>query len=398
MQALTVLDTLISKIMSVDSNTEINTKRVANFSAGPSVLPEEVLIKCQKDLLSFEGCGQSVMEMSHRSSYFTKIYNEAEADLREIGGIPDNYHIFMLQGGATLQFSSIPLNFNIEENEIAPQYIITGGWSDKAYKEAIKYNPKTECLYNSTKSDPPCCSAPKCSDSEEIKINEDAPYLYICVNETVHGVTMRDLPKTKKVPIVADYSSCFLSEPIPWKECNFGIIYAGAQKNIGPAGLTIAIVRDDLIGNANKKCPILLDYATWKKKAIYNTPPCWSIYVMGLVMKWLKNTIGGLDKMKEINDKKAKIIYDVMFEEDNKDFYLCPVDQSVRSIMNVRFRIKNDSDLEKKFIEEAEKQDMFNLKGHRSLGGCRASIYNAQPTANCEKLAKFMREFRKNNQ
>ena len=382
--------------MSVESSTT-KTKRVANFSAGPSVLPQEVLIKCQQDLLSFEGCGQSVMEMSHRSTYFTKIFNEAEADLRSIGKIPDNYQIFMLQGGATMQFSAIPLNFNIEESEIPPQYIITGGWSDKAYKEALKYNPNTECLFNSTKSDPPCCTAPNCS-SDDIKINDESPYVYICVNETVHGVTMRDLPKTDKCPIIADYSSCFLSEPIPWNEYNFGIIYAGAQKNIGPAGLTIAIVRDDLIGKASKKCPVLLDYATWKKKPIYNTPPCWSIYVMGLVMKWLKTTIGGLDKMKEINYKKAKLIYDVIDENENKGFYKCSVEKSVRSIMNVRFRIKDNSDLEKKFIAKAQEQDMFNLKGHRSLGGCRASIYNAQPIENCQKLANFMRQFRKENQ
>merc|ERR1719384_1748335 len=348
-------------------------------------------------MLSFEGCGQSVMEMSHRSSHFMKIYNEAEANLRAIAGVPDNYHIFMLQGGATMQFSAIPLNFNISDSAVPAQYIVTGGWSDKAFKEALKYNEKTECLYNTMKSDPPCTSTPK-FDGDDIKINEDAPYLYLCVNETVHGVMMNKLPRTKKCPVIADYSSCFLSEPIPWKQCNFGIVYAGAQKNCAPAGLTVVIVRDDLIGNANKQCPVLLDYATWKKKPIYNTPPCWSIYVMGLVMKWLKNTIGGLEKMKEINDQKAKLIYDVINEEQNKGFYLSPVNAESRSLMNVRFRIKNDDTLEKKFIAEAEKLDMFNLKGHRSLGGCRASIYNAQPPQNCMKLAQFMREFRKQNQ
>eukprot|EP01083_Nonionella_stella_P007374 21330_1 len=394
MQSLNLLDSLISK-MSASSSSAPN--RVCNFSAGPSVLPEQVLNKCKEELLSFEGCGQSVMEMSHRSSFFTKIYNEAEANLRAIAAIPDNYHIFMLQGGASLQFSSIPLNFNIEESAVPPQYIVTGGWSDKAYKEALKYNPSTECLFNTMQDDPPCTSAPV-FDGDDVKINDNAPYVYVCVNETVHGVVMNKLPQTKTCPLVADYSSCFLSEPIPWKQCNFGIVYAGAQKNVGPAGLTLVIVRDDLIGNANKKCPLILDYATWKKKPVYNTPPCWSIYVMGLVLLWIKDNIGGLDNMEQRNAMKGKMLYDVMDEKANDGFYLCPVGESFRSLMNVRFRIKNDNDLEKKFIAEAEKLDMFNLKGHRSLGGCRASIYNAQPIENCRKLAQFMREFRKANQ
>eukprot|EP00483_Globobulimina_turgida_P010912 UN10933 len=238
------------------------------------------------------------------------------------------------------------------------------------------------------KHTPACTSVPNFNE-DDIKINENAPYLYVCVNETVHGVMMHNLPSTKKCPLIADYSSCFLSEPIPWNQYNFGIIYAGAQKNVAPAGLTIAIVRDDLIGNANKKCPILLDYATWKKKPIYNTPPCWSIYVMGLVMKWIKNTIGGLNNMKQRNILKAKLIYDVIDEKENKDFYLGAVNEDNRSLMNVRFRVKNNDKLEKQFIQEAEKQDLINFKGHRSLGGCRASIYNAQPYEKCKKITTF---------
>eukprot|EP01083_Nonionella_stella_P029839 81996_1 len=372
--------------------------RVCNFSAGPSVLPESVLTQCQKEMFSYDGCGQSVMEMSHRSKYFDKIYQEAVSDLRQIAGIPSNYHIFMLQGGATMQFSAIPLNFNIACTPYAPQYIVTGGWSNKAYKEAAKYG-KVDLLMSTMKEDPLCARTPRFDGSDKFKvpINENAPYLYICVNETVHGVCMNDFPKHTKAPIVADYSSCFLSEPIDFDSVNFGIIYAGAQKNIGPAGLTVVIVRDDLIGNAAKQCPILLDYATWKKKPIYNTPPCWSIYVTGLVMKWLKYGIGGLDKMKERNVAKAKAIYDVVYEQDNHGFYLCPVEERSRSLMNIRFRIKNDDKLEKMFIAQAEKAGMFNLKGHRSLGGCRASVYNAQPPENCAKLAAFMRTFRNEN-
>eukprot|EP00485_Elphidium_margaritaceum_P000861 CAMPEP_0202690612 /NCGR_PEP_ID=MMETSP1385-20130828/5553_1 /ASSEMBLY_ACC=CAM_ASM_000861 /TAXON_ID=933848 /ORGANISM="Elphidium margaritaceum" /LENGTH=377 /DNA_ID=CAMNT_0049345889 /DNA_START=75 /DNA_END=1208 /DNA_ORIENTATION=+ len=376
-------------------SAEASVNRVCNFSAGPSVLPEEVLRKCQSDLLSFEGCGQSVMEMSHRSKQFMKIWNEAEAELRAVAAVPDNYRVFMLQGGATMQFSAIPLNFNLEERNVPAQYIVTGGWSDKAYKEAVKYNKNTQCLFTSMKDSPACCTAP---NFDELKVNDEAPYVYVCVNETVHGVTIRQLPQTQKCPIVADYSSCFLSEPIPWKQYNFGIIYAGAQKNIGPAGLTVVIVRDDLIGHANAKCPVLLDYATWKKKPMYNTPPCWSVYVMGLVMKWLQNTVGGLDKMKQVNEGKAKLIYDVMDEADNNGFYSCPVSKPIRSIMNVRFTIRGDEELAKKFVKAAEERNMFNLKGHRSLGGCRASIYNAQTMETCQKLVKFMREFRTQNQ
>jgi len=370
------------------------TDRVCNFSAGPSVLPLEVLNHCKEHLLSFEGSGQSVMEMSHRSKEFVSIYDTAVADLRAIGRVPDNFHIFMLQGGATMQFSSIPLNFNIADSAVPPQYIVSGGWSDKAFKEALKYNKDSECLFNTMGDAPPCT---RCPDFEEVKVSDDAPYLYLCVNETVYGNTMRALPEGTKCPVVADYSSCFLSEPIPWDSVNFGVVYAGAQKNIGPAGLTVAIVRDDLIGRAAKQCPVLLDYATWKKKAIYNTPPCWSIYVMGRVMKWLRDTVGGLDKMKALNARKAKVIYDVMDEAENKGFYLCPVDGAVRSWMNIRFRCKDDADLEKKFIAEAAEQGMVNLKGHKSLGGCRASVYNAQPLENCQKLAAFMRKFREQN-
>ena len=397
MQALKVIDELLTTMSSADTNGKTDSKRVINFSAGPSVLPESVLQECQRDLLSWQGCGQSVMEMSHRSKQFTLIYNEAEANLRELAAVPDNFHIFMLQGGATMQFSSIPLNFNISENPIPPQYIITGGWSDKAFKEALKYKSNTQQLFNTMTSNPPCTSVPD-FDADDMKINENAPYLYVCVNETVHGVMMHNLPKTQKVPLIADYSSCFMSEPIPWNDVNFGVVYGGAQKNIGPAGLTIAFVRDDLIGKADKRCPVLLDYATWRKKPIYNTPPCWSIYVMGLCMKWIKNEIGGMDEMKDRNVKKAKVIYDVIEEEENKDFYVCAVDKNCRSLMNVRFRIKDDAESEKKFIAEAEKLDMINLKGHRSLGGCRASLYNAQSIDNCQKLAKFMREFRQQNE
>jgi len=361
--------------------------RTANFAPGPAVLPEEVLLECQKELLDYHGLGYGVMEMSHRSKEFDDIWNGAVKDIKELLNIPDNYQIFFLQGGATTQFSSIPLNFNLTNNGKVADYVVTGNWSNAAYKEAQRFG-KVNLVVN-TMSDKP--EATRIPPLDEWKLSDDACYLHLCVNETVHGVTMREFPQVK-CPIVADFSSCFMSEPIDVKK--FDVIYAGAQKNIGPAGVTVVIVKNDILGNADPKTPILMDWQTHVKDIMLNTPPCFAVYVMALIFKWLKKR-GGLEKVKEYNEKKAKLIYDVI-EED--DFYICPVDKPVRSIMNLRFFCKQGADMDNKFVKEAAKLELLNLKGYRTIGGIRASLYNAQTIENCEKLAKFMREFRKSNQ
>mmetsp|Transcript_22286 Transcript_22286/g.27450 ORF Transcript_22286/g.27450 Transcript_22286/m.27450 type:complete len:421 (+) Transcript_22286:45-1307(+) len=367
-----------------------NEYRVINFSAGPSQLPVKVLTKVQKELLNYNNSGQSVMEMSHRSQEFTEIYNNAEKNLRELLNIPDNYSVFFVQGGATSVSSMIPLNFNIRNTGKSADFVITGVWSAKAAKEAQKYG-NVNILCDTTKDDIPCTNIP---DYNEWKVNDDSAYLHICINETVHGVQFHDLSFLDdiKIPIVADYSSCFMSEPINVNK--FDIIYAGAQKNVGPAGVTILIIKNKYIGNADPLTPILYNFETYKKKSIPNTPPTWSIYVMSEYFKYIKDDMQGLKNMRNINTSKAALIYN---EIDSDNFYNSPVNKNVRSIMNVRFNL-NSTNLEKTFIDDAKLNGFINIKGYRTLGGIRVSIYNAQTLNSVKKFVNFMKQFRKKHQ
>jgi phosphoserine aminotransferase len=392
-EAVHIVDGLIGSIDSTvkgdPSSAPPPLRSVCNFSAGPSALPESVLLEAQRELFDFKGAGLSVMEMSHRSKVFDDIWQEARSDLRELLNIPPNYQIMFLQGGATMQFSAIPLNLNLRNQpDKVADYVVTGVWSSKAAKEAKKYG-RVNIAADESES-----KFTGVTPASEWKLSgDDAAYLYICVNETVHGVLIDDskLPDVK-CPIIADYSSCFMSAPIDISK--FGIVYAGAQKNIGPAGVTVVIVRDDLIGKADPLTPMYFDYAK-ADGGMMNTPPCWSAYVMGLVLKWLKNDVGGLEGMAKINVQKAKELYDAI--EGSDGYYIAPVAKDCRSLMNVRFSIKSGADAEKKFLAEAAKGGFQNLKGHRSLGGLRASIYNAQPLANIRKLIAFMADFQKAN-
>jgi len=342
--------------------------RVYNFSAGPAVLPEEVLQEAADEMLDYRGCGMSVMEMSHRSGTYQKIIDEAEADLRQLMGIPDNYKVLFLQGGASQQFAMIPMN--LMKNRVA-DYIITGQWAKKAWKEASIYG-KSNAVASS--EDQTFSYIPDCSD---LPIDPDADYVYICENNTIYGTKFKTLPNTKGKPLVADVSSCFLSEPVDVTK--YGMIYGGVQKNIGPAGVVIAIIREDLI--------------TEDAKSLYNTPPAYGIYICGKVFKWLQKR-GGLEAMKEYNEKKAKILYDFL---DESKLFKGTVRKEDRSLMNVPFITGND-DLDAKFVAEAKKNGLENLKGHRSVGGMRASIYNAMPMEGVEKLVAFMKEFEAQNQ
>ena len=345
--------------------------RVYNFSAGPAVLPEEVLKEAAAEMLDYRGTGMSVMEMSHRSKAFETIINDAEADIRELMGIPDNYKVLFLQGGAHLQFSMVPMN--LMKNKVA-DYIITGQWAKKAFKEAQKYG-KANAVASS--EDKTFSYIPDCSD---LPISEDADYVYICENNTIYGTKFKTLPNTKGKTLVADVSSCFLSEPVDVTK--YGIIYGGVQKNIGPAGVVIVIIREDLITeDVLPGTPTMCQYKTHADaKSLYNTPPAYGIYICGKVFKWLKAR-GGLPAMKEYNEKKAKILYD--FLDD-------------RSLMNVPF-VTGDADMDAKFIKEATAAGFVNLKGHRTVGGMRASIYNAMPMEGVEKLVAFMKEFEEAN-
>jgi len=346
-----------------------------------------VVLEAQKDLFNYKGKGLSVLEMSHRSKEFEQIWNEARADIIELLKIPKNYKVLFVQGGGTLQFASIPLNFNLSNSKKPADYVVTGQWSKNAYEEAIRFG-NVNLVCDTTKTNPPCVNVPPL---KEWKLSEDALYLHLCINETVHGVMMNDIPNVK-CPIVADYSSCLMSSSIDVSK--FAVIYAAAQKNIGPAGVTVVIVREDIIGKADPKCPMYCDWKTEATFDMFNTPPCFSIYIMGLVCKWLKYTIGGLDKMYELNVKKAKIIYDIL-DEDKDDFYFAPVEKRNRSLMNIRFNLKGGEKMDALFVKEAAALDMHNLKGFQNLGGIRISIYNAQPIENCQKIAQFMRDFRK---
>ncbi len=357
--------------------------RVYNFSAGPSMLPQEVLETAANEMLDYGGSGQSVMEMSHRSKEYDAIIKQAEADLREIMNIPETYEVLFLQGGASTQFAMVPLNLMTKNGKA--DYVITGQWANKAYKEAARYG-KARAVASS--ADRTYSYIPKV---EKADFDSDADYVHICMNNTIYGTKWNNIPDTGDVPLIADISSCILSEPIDVSK--FGMLYAGAQKNLAPAGVTIVIVRKDLLGSAMDITPTMLNYVTHaENESMFNTPPCYTIYVAGLVLKWIKK-LGGLEKMAEINRKKAAILYDFL---DNSKLFKGTVVAEDRSLMNVPFITGND-ELDAKFVKEAKEAGFVNLKGHRSVGGMRASIYNAMPVEGVEKLVEFMANFEKEN-
>ena len=357
--------------------------RVYNFSAGPAVLPEEVLQEAADEMLDYRGCRMSVMEMSHRSKVYDNIIKEAEADLRDLMNIPDNYKVLFLQGGASQQFAAIPMN--LMKNKKAA-YIVTGQWAKKAYQEAKMYGDAVEVASSADKT---FSYIPDCSD---LDIPEDADYVYICENNTIYGTKFKELPNTKGHTLVADVSSCFLSEPVDVTK--YGVIYGGVQKNVGPAGVVIVIIREDLItDDVLPGTPTMLKYKTQADAdSLYNTPPCYGIYICGKVFKWLKK-MGGLEVMKQRNEEKAKILYDFL---DQSKLFKGTVVPKDRSLMNVPF-VTGDADLDAKFVKEATEAGFVNLKGHRTVGGMRASIYNAMPKEGVEKLVAFMKKFEEEN-
>ncbi len=357
--------------------------RVYNFSAGPAVLPEEVLKEAAAEMLDYKGSGMSVMEMSHRSKVYDDIIKEAEADLRDLMNIPDNYKVLFLQGGASQQFAMIPMN--LMKNKKAG-YIVTGQWAKKAYQEAKIYG---EAIELASSADKTFSYIPDCSD---LDIPDDVDYVYICENNTIYGTKFHTLPNTKGHLLVSDVSSCFLSEPVDVSK--YGVIYGGVQKNIGPAGVVIAIIREDLITeDVLPGTPTMLRYKIHADNdSMYNTPPCYGIYMCGKVFKWLKK-IGGLEAVKKMNEEKAKILYDFL---DESKMFKGTVVKEDRSLLNVPF-VTGDADLDAKFVKEAAAAGFVNLKGHRSVGGMRASIYNAMPKEGVEKLVAFMKEFEANN-
>ncbi len=357
--------------------------RVYNFSAGPSMLPEEVLKKAAAEMLDYEGSGQSVMEMSHRSKVFEGIIKGAEELLRELMNIPENYKVMFLQGGASTQFAAIPLNFMNGSNKA--DFIITGQWAKKAFSEAKKYG---DVKAVASSEDETYTYIPKTVKAD---FRQDADYAYICLNNTIYGTVYKELPDTGDVPLIADISSCFLSEPLDVSK--FGMVYGGAQKNVAPAGLTIVIVREDLLGKARDITPTMLNYQIHADNAsLYNTPPCYTIYICKLVLEWIKS-LGGLEKMKELNEAKAKLLYDFL---DNSKLFKGTVRKEDRSLMNVPF-VTGNEELDAKFVKEATAAGLVNLKGHRTVGGMRASIYNAMPIEGVKALVAFMEKFEKEN-
>lgn len=355
--------------------------RVYNFSAGPAVLPEEVLKEAAAEMLDYRGTGMSVMEMSHRSKSYETIIEDAESDLRDLLHIPENYKVLFLQGGGSTQFAMVPMN--LMKNRVA-DYIITGQWAKKAHKEASIYG-KANAIASS--ADKTFSYIPDCSD---LPVSEDADYVYICENDTIYGTKFWTLPNTKGKLLVADQSSCFLSEPVDVSK--YGLIFAGAQKNVGPAGTVIVIIREDLITeDVLEGTPTMLRYKIHADaKSLYNTPPTYGIYMCGKVFKWLKAK-GGLEEMKKINEEKAKILYDFL---DESKLFKGTVVKKDRSIMNVPF-ITGNEELDALFVKESKAAGLENLKGHRTVGGMRASIYNAMPKAGVEKLVEFMSDFEK---
>lgn len=357
--------------------------RIYNFSAGPAVLPEEVLKEAADEMLDYRGTGMSVMEMSHRSKAYETIIHEAEADLRELMNIPDNYKVLFLQGGASQQFAMIPMN--LMKNKVA-DYIVTGQWAKKAFQEAKIFGTANKIA---TSEDKTFSYIPDCSD---LPISENADYVYICENNTIYGTKFKTLPNTKGKPLVADVSSCFLSEPVDVTK--YGLIYGGVQKNVGPAGVVIVIIREDLVTEDTLPgTPTMLKYKIHvDNESLYNTPPAYGIYICGKVFKWLKK-LGGLEAMKEINEKKAAVLYNYL---DESKLFKGTVVKEDRSLMNVPF-VTGDEELDAKFVKEAKAAGFENLKGHRSVGGMRASIYNAMPIEGVEKLVAFMKDFEAKN-
>ncbi|MDL2287514.1 3-phosphoserine/phosphohydroxythreonine transaminase [Eubacteriales bacterium OttesenSCG-928-G02] len=355
--------------------------RVYNFSAGPSMLPLSVLEVAAKEMTNYNNSGMSVMEMSHRTSVYDAVIKETEANLRKLMQIPDNYKVLFLQGGASLQFSSVPLNL-MTKNKKA-DYIVSGQFSKKAADEAKRYG---EVNVIASSKDRNFCYVPYVTE-----FSKDADYVHICSNNTIYGTAFNYIPETGDIPLVADMSSNIISGPIDVSK--YGLIYAGAQKNMGPSGLTVVIVREDLIGNANPLTPVIMDYKVQAdNESMYNTPPCYSIYIAGLVFKWILE-LGGLEEMEKINKAKAALLYDYL---DTSKLFKATADKEFRSIMNVCF-VTGNEELDKKFCSEAAKEGLVTLKGHRSVGGVRASIYNAMPTEGVEKLVKFMEKFEKEN-
>lgn len=357
--------------------------RVYNFSAGPAVLPEAVLQEAAAEMLDYRGTGMSVMEMSHRSGAYQQILDAAEADLRELMGIPDDYRVLFLQGGASTQFAMIPMNLMVNGTA---DYIITGQWAKKAYEEAKRYGQVNAVA---SSADRTFSYIPDCSD---LPIRENADYVYICENNTIYGTKFWKLPNTKGKTLVSDVSSCFLSEPVDVRR--YGLIYGGVQKNIGPAGVTIVILREDLIRkDVLPGTPTMLRYQIHADNgSMYNTPPAYGIYICGKVFRWLKER-GGLEAMRDYNVKKAAVLYDFL---DESRLFRGTVEKKDRSLMNVPF-VTGDLELDGKFVREAERAGFVNLKGHRSVGGMRASIYNAMPIEGVEKLVEFMKKFEEEN-
>ena len=358
-------------------------KRVYNFSAGPAVLPEEVLREAADEMLDYQGTGMSVMEMSHRSKAYDTIIKTAEQDLRELMNIPENYKVLFLQGGASLQFAMIPMN--LMKNKVG-DYIVTGQWAKKAYQEAAIYGKANKIA---SSEDRTFSYIPDCSN---LPISEDADYVYICENNTIYGTKFKELPNTKGKTLVADVSSCFLSEPVDVTK--YGVIYGGVQKNIGPAGVVIVIIREDLITeDVLEGTPTMMKYKTHADAdSLYNTPPAYGIYICGKVFKWIKK-MGGLSAMKEHNEKKAAILYDFL---DQSKLFKGTVEKKDRSLMNVPF-VTGSEELDAKFVKEAKEAGLENLKGHRTVGGMRASIYNAMPIEGVQALVDFMKKFEEEN-
>lgn len=357
--------------------------RVYNFSAGPAMLPEEVLKRAADEMLEYGTSGQSVMEMSHRSKEYQAIIDSVEAGLREVMSIPDNYKVLFLQGGASSQFAMIPLNL-MNKNHKA-DFVITGQWANKAYQEASRYG---KCNVIASSKDKTFSYIPELDKS---KFDPEADYFHICYNNTIYGTRFNELPETGDVPLVADMSSCILSEPVDVSK--FGLIYAGAQKNMGPAGLTVVIIREDLIGNAMEMTPTMFNYKIHADNgSMYNTPPTYGIYILGLVLDWIKE-MGGLTEMEKRNKRKAEFLYSFL---DSSKLFKATVQGKDRSLMNVPF-VTGNEELDAKFVSEAKKAGLINIKGHRTVGGMRASIYNAMPYEGVEKLVEFMRKFEAEN-
>lgn len=357
--------------------------RVWNFSAGPSTLPEQVLQTAAAEMMDYQGSGQSVMEMSHRSKTFDKIIKDAEALMRELYQVPDNYKVLFLQGGASAQFSAIPLNFMNGSGKA--DYIITGQWAKKAYQEAQKYGDVQAVASSADKT---FSYIPKTAVAD---FRDDADYVYICMNNTIYGTVYKELPPVGDKVLIADVSSCALSQPLDISK--FGMVYFGAQKNVAPAGLVVAIIREDLLGNARPTTPVMMNYKVQADAdSLYNTPPCWCIYICKLVLEWIK-ALGGLEAMEKRNQEKAKLLYDFL---DNSKLFHGTVVPEDRSLMNVPF-VTGNADLDAKFVKESEAAGLVNLKGHRTVGGMRASIYNAMPLEGVQALVTFMQKFEEEN-